>query len=278
MVKLTESVDSTIAEVTSQKGRLDTAIAEYQQQFSAAEGSRQQQAAETLKTHAQRLDQAIADAQKRLQDTTQDVSRRLDVALQDSFTRADEQRKQLERDSDESVSALKDMRSKAENLLHVIGSTGMAGEYQKAANAASRLTRYWQVSAALSMIGLICFAILAFVATQSESINWGGVGARAFVAITFGILAAYCARQGDRYSDQEIANRRFQLEFSSIDPYVANLPADVQHKLKVELGQKLFGNASKAPSAPDRRASGTGKDPLEMAFAVIGDLIRKREP
>lgn len=274
--KLNESVGSTIVEVTTQKSRLDTAIAEYQQQFSAAEGSRQQQAADALKTHAQRLDQAITDAQKRLQDATQDVSRRLDSTLQEAVSRADEQRKQLEDEANDAVDALETMRGKAENLLHVIGSTGMAGEYQKAANTAGALTRWWQIGAALSMLGLILFAILAFVATQGEDINWGGVGARVFVAVAFGILAAYCARQGDRYSDQEVANRRFQLEFSSIDPYVANLPADVQHKLKVELGQRLFGNASMTPSTTDRRTTGTGKDPLEMALSIIGEFIKKR--
>jgi len=129
--KLNESVIATTTEVTAQKGRLDAAIAEYQQQFSAAEGARQQQAAEALKAHAQRLDQAIADAQKRLQDTTQDVSKRLDGTLQDVATRAEDQKRGLEANASEIIAALKEMRGKAENLLHVIGSTGMAGEYQK---------------------------------------------------------------------------------------------------------------------------------------------------
>lgn len=126
------------------------------------------------------------------------------------------------------------------------------------------------------MLGLIAFAILVFAATQGATINLPGVFARAFVALTFGILAAYSARQGDRYSDIEVTNRRFQLELSSIDPYLANLPSDTQHKLKVELGQRLFGNAPLVQPNSQKQISGTGKDTLELALQIIMEAVKKR--
>jgi hypothetical protein len=298
VAKLQGDVQATTQEVSSQKGRLDSAIAEYQQQFSTAESARQSQATDALKTHAQRLDQAITDAQTRLQNSVQEANKRLDGAvtdgqkqlrdlLQSANERADAMLKEAaEKASTQHVSQeqsgktvvdqLEDFREKAENLLHVIGSVGMAGEYQKVANRARGATIIWEIIAAVSMIGLIAFAVLTFSATQAGEINWGAVAARAFVAATFGILAAYAARQSEQYSEIEVGNRRYQLELSSIDPYLANLPADVQQTVKVELAQKLFGNASRAVGATSKKFSGTSKEPLELALGIILEFVKKR--
>lgn len=274
---LQEAAAATNTEVTAQKGRLDTAIAEYQTQFSAAEATRQQQATEALKNQTQRLDQALTDAQKRLQESTQDASKRLETLLQEASAKATRQREELSSDAEVVLDSLTAMRQRAENLLHVIGSTGMAGEYQKVANFGRKATLAWQGIAGLAMIGLVVFAILTYTATQGvEKILWSGVAARAFVTVTFGILAAYAARQGDRYSDTESRNRRYQLELSSLDPYLANLPEETQHKVKVDLAMKLFGNASAEPTSPARHFTGTGKDPLELALNVLMEMVKKR--
>lgn len=277
LAKLQEAAAATNTEVTAQKGRLDTAIAEYQTQFSAAEATRQQQATEALKNHTQRLDQALTDAQRRLQESTQDASKRLETMLQEALAKSSQQRDELSSGAEVVLESLTEMRQKAENLLHVIGSTGMAGEYQKVANFGRKATLIWQGIAGVAMIGLVVFAILTYAATQgAEKILWGGVAARAFVTITFGILAAYAARQGDRYSDTESRNRRYQLELSSLDPYLANLPEETQHKVKVDIAMKLFGNASADPTGSARQFTGTGKDPLELALNVLMELVKKR--
>lgn len=277
LAKLQEASSATTTEVTAQKGRLDMAIAEYQAQFSASEATRQQQATDALKAHTQRLDQALGEAQKRLQDSTQDLSKRLDAMLQEATTKAAQQRDTLDSSADQTLDDLANMRQKAENLLHVIGSTGMAGEYQKVANAARMATITWQGIAAVAMVGLVVFAILTYTATQAaETIRWGGVAARAFVTLTFGIMAAYAARQGDRYSDNEIRNRKYQLELSSLDPYLANLPEETQHKVKVDIAMKLFGNASLESAGPSKQFTGTGKDPLELALSVLMEFAKRR--
>lgn len=273
--KLEATSASTEKEITAQKARLDTAIAEHQQQFSTAEAARQQRSADALAADTTKLDQAFTDAQKRLQDSTQDISKRLEEMLVKSTSLASDQRAELAGAAKQVLLDLEEMRGKAENLLHVTGSTGMAGEYQKASSEARTTTRGWQRLAAMAMGGLVLFAILAFVAaTESTGVEWGNVAARVFVALTFGILAAYAARQGDRYAEQESENRRYQLELSSIDPYLANLPKETQYKVKTELADKLFGNVTTHSSVTP--VTGTGKDPLEMAFEVIKEFVKRR--
>lgn len=277
--QLDASVQAATQEISAQKGRLDAAIAEYQQQFSTAESARQNQVAEALKAHSQRLDQALADSQKLLLDSQQEATKRLEALLEKINERADTYQKGVEKSGTDFVAQLDAFRVKAENLLHVIGSLGMAGEYQKAANSGRRGAIVWQAIAAFSMVGLIFFAVLAYSAAQADEIRWGSVATRAFVTVTFGILAAYAARQADRYGEVEVVNRRYQLELSSIDPYLANLPAEKQREVKVELAKKLFGNPlsvlSNSPSSP-KQFSATGKDPLELALSIILEVVKKR--
>jgi hypothetical protein len=299
VTKLQVDVQSTVQEVTSQKGRLDKAIAEYQQQFSSAESARQSQATEALNTHSQRLDQTLTEAQKRLQESFQQADKRLDGAvtegqaklqnllksandrtdstLKEAADKASAQHASQQQSGQAVIDQLEDFREKAENLLHVIGSTGMAGEYQKVADSARLATFRWQVIATFSMLVLVAFAAWTFFDTQGGDIQWGAVVGRAFVVVTAGVLAAYAVRQSDRYSEIEIANRRYQLELSSIDPYLANLPEQDQQKVKLQLAEKLFGNASRAvPAASAEEFSGTLKEPLLMTLTIIREVMKKR--
>ena len=102
-----------------------------------------------------------------------------------------------------------------------------------------------------------------------------GVAARTFVALTFGIMAAYAARPGDWHSDTEIRNRKYQLELSSLDLYLANLPEETQHKVKVDIAMKLFGSASLESASPGKQFTGAGKDPLELALSVLMEFAKR---
>jgi hypothetical protein len=116
------------------------------------------------------------------------------------------------------------------------------------------------------MACLIIFAILTFLAIQATDIRCGNVGARAFVAITFGIFAAYGIKQADRYLDNEIRNRLFQLELSSIDPYLANLPNELQDQVKLELSKKLYGNTETTSPIKTKEVTGFSIDFLQMVL------------
>ena len=284
--RLTQQMEATTKEITTQKGRLDSAITEYQKQFSNSESTRherfsqgesarQSQFTEGQKTQNDRLAQVLTDAQKRTQDSIDDAKTRLANMLEEASKKANEQNAEFSTQGTDVLRELELFRGKAVNLMHVIGSTGMAGEYQKTANSARRGNIIWQVIAGSSLLGLIIFAMFTYLATQTAEIIWGVVAARLFVTMTFGILAAYAARQSDRYAETEVRNRGYQLELSSIDPYLANLPEDIQQKVKVELAQKLFGNAAATTVSTSSKFSGTGKDPLELTLSIIAGFTKK---
>jgi hypothetical protein len=263
---LSRRVDETIAEISNQKGRLDTAISEYQQQFSQAESNRQAQFTDAQNERNKLLDQQTIDYQKKIQENIEAFKKEVNEHISNSELKIGDISTSLTEKSQETLQELETYREQAQNLLHVIGSTGMAGEYQKVADKSRTDTIKWEIITVFSMACLIIFAILTFLATQATDIRCGNVGARAFVAITFGIFAAYGIKQADRYLDNEIRNRLFQLELSSIDPYLANLPNELQDQVKLELSKKLYGNTETTSPIKTKEVTGFSIDFLQMVL------------
>lgn len=278
--QLKSKLDGMSSEIATQKARLDEAISSYQNQFSQAESARREE------FNKQQLE-IVANAKS----AQQEFAEELESALEDSRSELETIREQhktefatikerTEASAAEHLEELRSFKLQAQNLLHVIGNTGMAGEFQKAANSAKRTVWLWQIIAVLSMLGLIGFAIGAYTSTVAGEVVWGVVGTRLFVAVTFGVLAAFSVRQIDRYFDAERRNRRYQLELSSIDPYLISLPPDKRDEIKLKLAEKLFGGAGATTEVhplqrPDN-ASGTSSDLLRIALESLQDLIKKR--
>jgi len=141
---------------------------------------------------------------------------------------------------DELFIDLEDKKEQAENIVNAIASTGMTGGFQKVANNAEESKKRWQKLTVFSLAGLISFAIIAFFGTIEPTFQLGKFGARAFVALSFAILAAYAAKQADKNSEIEKKNRKLELEFASIEPYLSKLPIDKQNLLKEKLAEKWF--------------------------------------
>ena len=152
--------------------------------------------------------------------------------------------------------------------MHVIGNTGMVGGYQHVANSERKSAVIWKCVTVVSMIGLVVFGVLAFVGTEAADFSWSKLGGRVFAAATIGILAAFAARQSAWHDDRERYNRRMELELASIDPYLANLPKDIQDKVKEVLAERFFGQKEPAKGAKRSETSGTSLDLARLASAL----------
>jgi ElaB/YqjD/DUF883 family membrane-anchored ribosome-binding protein len=168
-------------------------------------------------------------------------------------------------------------KKRAEELVHVIANTGMVGGYQKIANDERKVANIWQKIAVGALVGLIAFAIFAFAATFGSNVSWQAFVARAFVAATFGLLTAYATRQADRHESVERSSRRLELALASIDPYLVDLPEDLQHQVKQELAMKFFGEAPELNQKSDE-VNGNSADLLRMALETVQDLAKKTPP
>jgi hypothetical protein len=84
-------------------------------------------------------------------------------------------------------------------------------------------------------------ALRAFWPAADQKFEWTAFAGRAYVTLTFGVLAAFAARKGQRHQEVERRNRRVELELASINLYLGPLPEGERHAVMKELAHRLFG-------------------------------------
>jgi hypothetical protein len=216
-----------------------------------------------------RLDTALADQQGIFQKAQEDRLTTNAAAMAELAEKAQGLRSQLGEDASSVMGEMKRMRDQAQTLLHIIGNTGMAGEYAKTANRSRTATLIWQGIAALSLVALVGFALHAYQAITDSAADVSHILGRVFVAATFGVLAAYASRQADQAHRIEERNRRYALVLSSIDPYLADLEPEQRTAVKIELAKSLFTQPAGEPGVvTDGAFDGNAKDFMQLLIQL----------
>ena len=155
--------------------------------------------------------------------------------------------------------------------------TGMAGGYQRVANKARNRAYLWQGITTVAMVGLVGVAVFVLLETLGDEFKWVTLGGRAFILVAFGILAAWAAKQVEKYDEAEARNRRLEMELASLDPYLFGLPDATQHKVKEQLASRLFGQPGSLAKTSGKEVdtSGTTMDVARMALEAALDLLKK---
>ena len=81
------------------------------------------------------------------------------------------------------IDELETLKAQAEKLVNVISNTGMVGGYQRTANEERKSAVRWKIATIGAMVGLIAFAIYAFIEASSSDTDWGSTIARMFAAV-----------------------------------------------------------------------------------------------
>ncbi len=272
---LSQQFEGITAEINTQKGRLDTAITQFQQQFSEAEDRRREQFEQAKDKRKEDYETLVGDIEESFNSNLEKLQEKFQSLLDAVNESKDKSYKELTLSTEEIIKQIEKQKEKAAELVTIITNSGMVGGYQTVANKAKTSLIIWQVIAVLSFLGLIAFAIVAFKATFSETLHWGKVGSKVFVAITFGILAAYAARQADKHEEAERKNRKMELELVAIDPYLSELPVETRHKIKEELASRLFAQSENSTVINGSKTSGSIVDLLRMALESIDNLSKK---
>jgi hypothetical protein len=306
---LTEQLTLVQAELNAVKQRAESVVSEFQAQFSQAQDARGKTFEEMQAGRQDRFDKFFGEAQDGFSKTQTAWGQEHNAAQlerQQKFDalvaehskrlaeRATEYEKQAETTKSEhdavlaalnaefKVSASKLVaemeadRDYVKKLLGVIGNDGVTTGYQQTADEAHERARLWQLVAVGSMVVLIAIAMFVFFTATGE-FRLAEVGGRLFVAIALGILAAYAARQADKYVEAERRNRKQALELQAIGPYLAPLPEEEQNAFRVALGNRTFGKDEPALHAKPSPANGLDllkqKDLREL-LAELAKFVR----
>jgi ElaB/YqjD/DUF883 family membrane-anchored ribosome-binding protein len=204
--------------VEGQKGRLDTAIADFQQQFSNAQEQRSQRFEEEVR----KLTEARSETLKQLEDSANDDHERL----------RDQGEEQVER--------LRQLHQQASTLVEAIGARGISGGYGQHATEEKRNADRWRWITVAALVAVAGGGLIALLTTQNMPFQWERFLAKAALTAPLIALAAYASRQSGHHRNAERQARRRDLDLAALHPYLATLPEDIQQEIKREIASRLF--------------------------------------
>lgn len=253
--------------------KVSSTISENQTQFSNTQISNQEKFSSVINDAAISFNDALSELNNLQELAEKNFDRDL-VRLKNNY----------EKTAKNLLNEITNHKKQVELLVGVIGNLGVTSGYLKAANHARNAVYIWQFLTVASLAGLIAVAYkMAFppvlqsaieqaaaIAVQPEihsnSSFYQGLAVRVFLSITFGIFAAYSAKQADKQQRIESKNRKLALELEALGAFISPLPVDMQHKFRADLGERSFG-------IPDNELSQIQvSDPVSVI-----DLIKSKE-
>jgi hypothetical protein len=241
--ELNDEVASLVDQLDAQKGRVDTAISAFQEQFSAEEARRRTEFAAARDEGATLLRSTGDEGKNALEELVSTSSERI-TELETSLTT----------NANERISALDEMKFKAERVLNAIGGLGMAGGFQRTANEDRQSANIWRAVAAGSLLAAIIFngLLIKFDWLGDDGFSWEDYGQKLLVTIPLLVLAGYAANESRRHREQERSNRAIELQLAALDPYLSLLPEQEQHRLKAVVADRFWRfRADQTPEGGD---------------------------
>lgn len=111
----------------------------------------------------------------------------------------------------------------------------------------------------------------------SESSFYQGLATRIFLSITFGIFAAYAAKQASHFLDMERKNRKLALDLEALGSYIAPLDKAQQDEFRLKIGDRSFGiyddNTSK--SKPNDPVTLINESNIKELYEVMKKILGK---
>lgn len=131
-------------------------------------------------------------------------------------------------------------RKQINNILEIASSDVLSGDHGKNAakeeKTANRL-RILSVTCMILILGILGFTI--WESTKSN-FSWDVALFRVSIAFLLSVPAAYLARESAKHREQQYYYRQTALNLKAISPYIASLPEQEQHKLKIDIAASIF--------------------------------------
>jgi hypothetical protein len=218
------------AKIDGQDARLDSVVTDYQAQFSEAQSQRQTE-----------FSTALEEARDRLRAAVDGAEQRANASLSATTSQLDERYEQIATSSEEKMRELDELLEKAVKTVGVIGGTGMAGGYKLAANSEKKAADFWRWVTIAALLGAIAASVFAVAHGIVHGFKVDTFFAKWAIVVPFAALAGYAARESSRHRDQTRINRQIELQLASLDSYLVTLPEDEQHRVRVKLADRFFG-------------------------------------
>lgn len=247
--------------IETQKARLDTAIAEFQKQFSETEATRRKQIEATEQNFKTQFDQF-----------KEKITNDINILIDAQKTEMSNLSTQLNESGKKIISDMESKKDAAAKVLDVSTNVAVSGGYGKYAAQEKVAAEVLRVIALIFMCALIYGAYKTIeVALHVTSIDWKLLSIRAITTFTLAIPAFYAVRESNKHRIAEHRYRKMQLELAAIDPYLELLDKEKREQIKVKLSERFFAQ----PEISDSTAGVDAGSLLDIIKQVITTLLKK---
>jgi len=219
------------------------------------------QLANTHLEHDQRIKKLLSESESR----ASNLSSRI-VKMEHDATVEIDKISSLYKDS------LIELESKKQQIDDVLGHASgrvIAGDFEKSSAEEKELADWLRYASLGCMAIIVAVVGYSFWETTTDNFQWQSSIFRIFLGIILSVPAAYLARESAKHREQQYSHLQTSLDLKAITPYIASLPTDEQHKIKVEVATRLF-------AAKDYSRVGADPYPINV-HEIVMELIKKLE-
>jgi hypothetical protein len=194
--------------------------------------------------HDQRHQKLLAENLKRIES--------LEGKSESLHSSIDEQVKKAKSLYENTLTELAEKKEEVNKLLGVISGSTISGNFEQSASDEKSMAN-WLRYASLGCMALIVIVIgYSFWETTTDDFKWENSVFRIVLAFILSVPSAYLARESAKHREQQYTHLQTSLDLKAINPYVASLPIEQQHKIKADIADRIFAakDFSKVSSDP----------------------------
>jgi hypothetical protein len=167
---------------------------------------------------------------------------------------------------EESLIEVDSKKQQIDEILGHVSGRAIAGDFETNAAEEKGMANWLRYASLLCMAFIVAIVGYSFWETTTADFQWQNSLFRIALAIILSVPATYLARESAKHREQQYSHLQTSLDLKAITPYIASLPIEDQHKLKIEVAGRLFAAKEKAKF---------GVDPYSInAQEIVIELIR----
>lgn len=135
---------------------------------------------------------------------------------------------------------IEDKNTQIDNLLGNAASRVIVSDYAVSAGQEKTAANWLRMGSLLCMGFIVGIAGYSFWESVGQSFDLSNSLLRLALVFLLVVPATYLARESTKHRQQQYTHLQTSLDLKAINPYIASLPEEEQHKIKYEIAQRIF--------------------------------------
>ncbi|WP_156952617.1 hypothetical protein [Microvirgula aerodenitrificans] len=193
---------------------------------------------------------------------------KLNNIVNESNKAVDEFLTAAKKEADAELLKLNQKNAQADDLIGHISKKAMASDYDRNASEEKKVANWLRGGSLFCMLIIILIGAFSVYESFDNDFKIDNAIVRISLIFLVSIPAAYLARESSKHREQQYYHQQKSLDLKAITPYIASLPEEDQHKLKIEIASRLF-------ASQNRSKEGKESYPIniqEIILALVNNL------